>query len=188
MSLMPTMETDEQEEQNQCAKKYYGKYRGIVVQNIDPMQLGRIMAIVPDVSNLIPTTWATPCLPSAGIQQGTFTVPTIGSGVWIEFEQGDPDYPIWVGGYWGSAAEVPAMALAAPPAAPPVVIQSLAQNRIIISSTPGEGIRLETIAGPAGPSIILTATGIILKDAVGGMIAITGGTVSINKTNLVVLP
>lgn len=80
------------------------------------------------------------------------------------------------------------MGLAAPPLTPPVVIQSLSQNRIIISATPGDGIRLETIAGPAGPSIILNATGIILKDAANGMIAITGGTVSINRTNLVVLP
>ena len=56
-----------------------------------------------------------PCLPVAGINTGVFTVPPIGAGVWIEFEQGDPDYPIWVGGYWGTAAEVPALAHAVPP-------------------------------------------------------------------------
>ena len=56
-----------------------------------------------------------PCLPGAGINTGVFTVPQIGAGVWIEFEQGDPDYPIWVGGYWGTAAEVPVLAHAVPP-------------------------------------------------------------------------
>ena len=62
-------------------QKYFGKYRGTVVNNIDPMQMGRIQAMVPDVSNLIPTTWAMPCLPVAGIQMGVYAVPPIGSGV-----------------------------------------------------------------------------------------------------------
>ena len=43
-------------------------------------------------------------------------MPPIGAGVWIEFERGDPDYPIWVGGYWGSAAETPVASTAGPPA------------------------------------------------------------------------
>ena len=79
------------------AQKYYGKYRGVVVNNIDPEKRGRLLAIVPDVSSLFPTSWAMPCFPVGGIQMGIFTVPLIGAGVWIEFEQGDPDYPIWVG-------------------------------------------------------------------------------------------
>ena len=74
--------------------KYYGKYRGTVVNNVDPMQIGRIQAIVPDVSNIVPTSWAMPCVPVAGLQMGEFTVPPIGAGVWMEFEQGNPDYPI----------------------------------------------------------------------------------------------
>ena len=72
------------------------------MNNVDPMQIGRIQAIVPDVSGPLPTSWAMPCLPVAGINTRLFTVPQIGAGVWIEFEQGDPDYPIWVGGYWGT--------------------------------------------------------------------------------------
>jgi uncharacterized protein involved in type VI secretion and phage assembly len=90
--------------------KFYGKYRGTVINNIDPLQMGRIQAQVPDVSNVIPSTWAMPCVPVASIQAGQFAVPTIGSGVWIEFEQGNPDYPIWSGCFWGSAAEVQALA------------------------------------------------------------------------------
>ena len=61
--------------------KLYGKYRGLVVNNIDPMQIGRIMVIVPDVLNFVPGTWAMPCVPIAGIQMGMFTVPPPGSGV-----------------------------------------------------------------------------------------------------------
>ena len=84
------------------AKRYYGKYRGLVVDNVDPLQIGRIMAQVSDVFGETPSSWAMPCVPAAGIQAGCFIVPPIGSEVWIEFEQGDSDYPIWTGGFWGT--------------------------------------------------------------------------------------
>lgn len=82
--------------------RYYGKYRGTVIDNIDLEQRARIIAQVPDVLGEIPSSWALPCAPAAGIQSGMFIVPPIGSGVWIEFEQGNPDYPIWTGGILGS--------------------------------------------------------------------------------------
>ena len=86
----------------------------MVVNNIDPMQIGRVHGLGPDIGP-IPTSWAEPCLPASGINTGVFTVPQVGAGVWVEFEQGDVDYPIWVGGYWGSAAETPTMAKSVPP-------------------------------------------------------------------------
>src|SRR5215471_16216817 len=97
-------------------KKFFGKYRGTVLNNIDPLQIGRILASVPDVLGPTPTSWAMPCVPIAGKQMGTYMIPQIGAGVWIEFEQGNPDYPIWSGCWYGSAAEVPALALAGNPA------------------------------------------------------------------------
>jgi hypothetical protein len=117
-------------------KKFYGKYRGTVMNNIDPMQMGRIQAIVPDVLGPIPTSFAMPCFPVTGKQMGTFMLPQIGSGVWIEFEQGNPDYPIWTGGYWGLAAELPLAALAGNPAAPSLIFQSTLQNAVMISDLP----------------------------------------------------
>ena len=48
-------------------KRYYGKYRGTVINNVDPMQIGRIQAMVPDVAALLPSSWAMPCIPVAGI-------------------------------------------------------------------------------------------------------------------------
>lgn len=116
--------------------KFYGKYRGTVVNNEDPLQIGRIMALVPDVSNVMPTSWAMPCLPAVGIQYGICVVPPLGAGVWIEFEQGDPDYPIWTGGFWGSAAEVPALMRARLPTSPGIVMQTVAQNTIAITDVP----------------------------------------------------
>ena len=80
------------------ADRFYGKYRGIVVNNIDPLNLGRLMAMVPEVLGEVPSGWASACAPYAGPQAGLFAVPPIGAGVWIEFEAGDTSRPIWVGG------------------------------------------------------------------------------------------
>src|SRR5579884_1425118 len=90
-------------------KRFYGKYRGKVLDNIDPLFLGRIIAIVPAVSDL-PLTWAMPCTPYAGEQVGFYAIPPIDANVWIEFEAGDPNKPIWVGCFW-EEGQVPAEAL-----------------------------------------------------------------------------
>jgi uncharacterized protein involved in type VI secretion and phage assembly len=166
--------------------QYFGKYRGTVINNIDPMQMGRIMVQVPDVSNVIPSTWAMPCVPFAGIQSGMFVVPAIGSGVWIEFEHGDPDYPIWTGGYWGSAAEVPALALAGVPALQSIVIQTTTQNTLMISDTPGPtgGILLKTSTGAL---IAINETGITISNGQGATILMTGPSVNVNTGALEVI-
>ncbi len=167
-------------------KKYYGKYRGTVINNIDPMQIGRLQVMVPDVSALLPSSWAMPCVPITGKQMGTYMVPQIGSGVWIEFEQGDPDYPIWVGGFWGVVAEVPALALAGIPASPNIVLQTAAQNAIVISDLPGPtgGIMLKSTTGA---TIIVNDTGIIIQNGKGASIMLTGPTVTINNGALTVI-
>jgi uncharacterized protein involved in type VI secretion and phage assembly len=81
--------------------RYYGKYRGLVVDNDDPRQLGRVRARVPEVLGDVDTGWALPCTPYAGDGSGQYTVPEPGTGVWIEFEAGDPSRPIWSGCWWG---------------------------------------------------------------------------------------
>ena len=66
--------------------------------------------MVPDVLGLVPSTWAEPCVPLAGPTgppMGVYLVPPIGAGVWVEFEHGDPDYPIWVGLPLGFAVRHP---------------------------------------------------------------------------------
>jgi hypothetical protein len=93
--------------------RFYGKYRGIVVTNTDPLNVGRIQAMVPEVLGEIPSGWASPCAPYAGTQAGFFAIPMVGAGVWIEFEAGDTSRPIWVGGWWG-AADVPMKPMGVP--------------------------------------------------------------------------
>jgi uncharacterized protein involved in type VI secretion and phage assembly len=164
--------------------KYYGKYRGTVVNNIDPLQIGRIQAIVPDVSALIPTSWAMPCVPMAGKQMGCYFVPQVGAGVWIEFEHGDPDFPIWTGGFWGTVAEVPALALSGLPASPNIVLQSGSQNSIVISDLPGPtgGIMLKS---STGATIIVNDTGIYIQNGKGASLTLVGPTTTVNDGALV---
>ncbi len=87
--------------------RYYGKYRGLVVDNDDPSQRGRVKAHVPEVLGDVDSGWAMPCAPYAGDGSGQYTVPGPGTGVWIEFEAGDPSRPIWSGCWWGDG-QVPA--------------------------------------------------------------------------------
>jgi uncharacterized protein involved in type VI secretion and phage assembly len=166
--------------------KYYGKYRGTVVNNVDPEQRARIQALVPDVLGLTPSSWAMPCLPFAGKQMGAYVIPQIGSGVWIEFEQGDPDYPIWTGGFWGIVAEVPPLALAGNPASPSIVIQSALQNTLVISDLPGPtgGIMLRSTTGAM---ILVNDIGITIQNGKGASIVMTGPTVTVNNGALVVI-
>ena len=90
----------------QQADRFYGKYRGIVLNNLDPTQTGRLQAMVPEVLGEIPSGWALPCQPFTGTGAGLYAVPQPGAGVWIEFEAGDASRPIWSGGWW-AAGEVP---------------------------------------------------------------------------------
>lgn len=166
--------------------KYYGIYRGTVVNNIDPLQIGRIMATVPDVGGAIPTTWAMPCVPIAGKQMGTFMVPQIGSGVFVQFEAGDPDRPVWIGGWWGDVAEVPALAQAGVPGDPNIVIQTTLQNAIVVSDLAGPtgGIMLKSTTGA---TVIVNDTGIYIQNGKGASIVMTGPTVTINNGALVII-
>jgi uncharacterized protein involved in type VI secretion and phage assembly len=169
-----------------AGQKYYGKYRATVVNNIDPMQIGRIQVIVPDVSNVIPTSWAMPCVPVAGIQMGLYTVPPIGSGVWVEFEQGDPDYPIWVGCFWGTAAEVPALARMVPPVLAGITLQTTLQNGLTVNDVPGPtgGIMLKSATGA---TIIVNDTGIYIQNGKGASIVMVGPAVTINNGALAIV-
>jgi uncharacterized protein involved in type VI secretion and phage assembly len=165
--------------------RFYGKYRATVINNIDPQMLGRIQVMAPDVGALVPTSWAMPCVPITGRQMGVFVVPQVGSSVWVEFEQGDPNYPIWVGGFWGTG-DVPALALAGVPGNPNIVLQSMLQNSIVISDLPGPtgGIMLKSTTGA---SIIVNDTGIYIQNGKGASIVMVGPSVNINTGALTVI-
>jgi len=167
-------------------EKYYGKYRGTVLNNVDPLQIGRLMVQVPDVTSLTPSSWAMPCFPFTGKQMGAYMIPQIGTGVWVEFEQGNPDYPIWSGCWYGSLAEVPVLALAGNPANPNIVLQTTLQNAIVVSDLPGPtgGIMLKSTTGA---TIIVNDTGIYIQNGKGASLVMVGPSVTINNGALLVI-
>ncbi|HEX4666411.1 MAG TPA: phage baseplate assembly protein V [Chthoniobacterales bacterium] len=161
-------------------KKFFGKYRGTVSDINDLMMLGRIKAKVPDVLGDQESSWAMPCAPFGGSSTGFFALPTVNAGVWIEFEQGDADYPIWSGCWWGSQAEIPPVLLAPP--YKKVMLVTQGGNKIILDDTPGAGgISLET---SGGQKIKLTAAGIEIDNGRGAKIKLSGPTVQINEQAL----
>ena len=171
--------------------KYWGKYRGTVLQNVDPEQRGRLQIMVPDVLSLLPSTWAEACVPLAGPTgppMGVYMVPPIGTGVWVEFEYGDPDRPIWVGCRWGLQSDIPTLAKAGNPADPNIVIQSLLQHMIMISDMPPTpvtgGIILKSTSGAM---IVVNDSGIYLSNGKGAMITMIGTAIDFNTGALTIL-
>lgn len=176
-------------EQETPSKAFFGKYRGTVVNNVDLEFRGRIIAMVPAVLGLVPTTWCEPCVPLAGptgAPMGAYFVPPIGAGVWIEFENGDPGYPIFAGCRFGSTADQPPIAKAGLPISPSIVLQTAAQNSISISDLPGPtgGIMLKSTTGAM---LIVNDTGIYIQNGKGAMITMIGPTITVNNGALTVI-
>lgn len=159
--------------------EFLSKYRGTVENNIDPMQLGRIQVSVPSVLGEGRMSWAMPCVPYAGSGVGFFAIPPVGANIWVEFEGGNPDYPIWSGCFWG-VGEVPAM-----PAIAEMKVLKTDMGTITINDMPGVGgITIETTTGM---KIEISELGIEITNGQGASIKLTGPQVSINDGALDVI-
>jgi len=159
--------------------QYFGKYRGTVANNIDPMQQGRIQVSVPSVLGGGQLSWAMPCVPYAGSGVGLFLIPPVDANIWVEFEAGDPDYPIWSGCFWG-IGEVPAL-----PAIAEMKVLKTDSCTITLNDLPGiGGVTIETMTGI---KIVLSATGLEIDNGQGGSIKMTGPQVSVNNGGLEVI-
>jgi uncharacterized protein involved in type VI secretion and phage assembly len=135
---------------------FYGKYRGKVTSNHDPLNIGRIRAQVPAVFGTSETGWALPCVPYAGDKVGFFFIPPVNSNVWIEFENGDADYPIWAGCFW-SPGEIPRT-----PALADIKIIKTKETIITLNDTQASGgLTIETTRGQ---KITMDSSGIELSN------------------------
>jgi uncharacterized protein involved in type VI secretion and phage assembly len=110
---------------------FFGKYRGTVSSNDDDTQRGRLKVKVPAVLGSL-EVWAMPCVPYAGDDVGFYCLPEEDAGVWIEFEGGDPSYPIWTGCFWADG-ELPDEA-----SAPTMKLLKATQAQIQIDDSSGE--------------------------------------------------
>jgi uncharacterized protein involved in type VI secretion and phage assembly len=181
--------------------KYYGKYRGTVVNNKDKKKLGRMIVTVPDLLKNKETGWAFPCFPYGGIKDtGFFAVPEEGSNVWVEFEGGDLSYPIWTGTWLSEPSgttETPVEAQSTEPNVKVLKTKSghkiemhdkEGDEKIVIANKDGSIIKMDSqgteISSNGGSSLIkLDAEGITLTKSPNS-IKITAASVSINGISL----
>ena len=85
-----------------AANQYFGKYRAKVVDVKDPEKRGRIRVMCPKVLGDAKSSWCEPCVPLAYDKGGDFAIPKLNEFVWIEFEEGKPNNPIYTGGLWST--------------------------------------------------------------------------------------
>jgi uncharacterized protein involved in type VI secretion and phage assembly len=177
-------------------KQFFGKYRGIVTDNRDPDRRGRIRASVPVVLGEKASDWSLPCVPFAGKAGphssgvGFFALPPVGAEVWIEFEGGDPAYPIWTGCLWGGY-EAPPEAFA-PPAGGRVLVKTEGGSITIFgAASESGGISLETAGGQKielrdGPGSvdILDSNGNSIRLETGGITVTAAAKVTINASTV----
>ncbi len=165
-------------------KRFYGKYRGLVINNIDPLQIGRVMVQVPDVLGEIPSSWAMPCVPAAGIQAGML--------------HRSADRLAGLGGVRAGRSRLShldrrllgtggrcAVFATAPPAIPPgqnIVLQTTGQNMLMLSDAPPTpatgGIVLKSVSGAM---IVVNETGIYISNGQGATITLIGPAVPSTK-------
>jgi uncharacterized protein involved in type VI secretion and phage assembly len=158
-------------------REYYGKYRGVVVDNRDPLEKGRVQVRVPTVLGDSRLSWAMPCMTYAGPEDvGFFTIPPKGANVWVEFEAGDPNRGvIWSGCFWGEGHNVPAR-------------QGTAEQKVL--KTKAATIKIDdsaeelTIETSRGAKIVMDSQGIEISNGKGASVKLSSNMVSINGSAL----
>lgn len=162
---------------------YFGKYRGTVSDNADPTNRGRLKVKVPAVLGSV-ESWAMPCVPYAGKQVGFYSLPEQGTGVWVEFEAGDPSFPIWTGCFWGDN-ELPDQGGAA------IKIWKTEKLTVRIDDD-GDELKLETTSGSkvtlesdiqsesGGAKHTVGSSGVV-SELSAGKVEVTSSTVKVNN-------
>ena len=159
-------------------KTYFGKYRGIVTDNRDPQKKGRLKARVPSLRGDNESTWALPCVPYAGDRVGWFMMPPEDASVWIEFENGDWDSPIWSGCFWDQDDE--------PPASDPDT-KMIKTNGVTITIDDSQSSGAITIETGDGVKIVMDSNGIEINNGQDATIKLSGPSVKINDDALEVM-
>jgi phage gp45-like len=143
---------------------YWGKYRGTVIDNVDPMVSARLLCDVPSLPGGV-LNWATPCVPYAAPEEGFLSVPPVGANVWVEFEGGNLDHPIWTGCFW-ELAEIPVMPEESPEMPDAIKVFRSKYCTLIYSDLPADGGITVTAIDPAVDTpvtITLSSLGVVIN-------------------------
>lgn len=158
-------------------RTFFGKYRGTVTANVDPLRLARVQVSCPAVLGDGRMSWALPCVPYAGPGVGLVAVPPVGAAIWVEFEAGDPDSPIWSGCFW-STGQLPSSA-----GLPTAKVFRTDGVEIVADDLPGSGGLTIEVSPPVAPSAVrvsLSAKGIELTVGASSVV-LTPTSVSVNN-------
>ncbi|HKQ05856.1 MAG TPA: phage baseplate assembly protein V [Blastocatellia bacterium] len=165
--------------------RYYGKYRAFVVDNADPENRGRLRLRVPSIlGNEVVSGWALPCAPYGGAaEQGFFFIPEVDAGVWVEFEAGNLDFPIWVGTFWskpGGSSEVPSPAKdQSPPTSK--IIKTLNHTIELADESGSEAIKITDAAN--SNTVVIDKDGMKLEDANSNKVTLDDSGIKIEDKN-----
>jgi hypothetical protein len=164
--------------------RFYGKYRAFVADNADPDKRGRLRLTIPSVLGDIVSGWALPCAPYGGrAGRGFFFVPEKDDGVWVEFEAGLLEFPVWVGTFWskpGGTTEVPEPASSQDP--PTSKIIKTGKHTIELADEDGkEAIK---VADSNNNKITLDSKGVIVEDANGNKIKLEASGVTVESSRI----
>lgn len=163
--------------------RLYGKYRGFVTDNQDPEHRARLRLTVPSALGGQTTGWALPCLPFGGLtNQGLLLVPEVGAQVWVEFEEGNRDQPIWVGAFWQSSGDLPEEGDLDEPTTR--VLRTPSGHVLQFDDASGE--EQFRLAHPAGTEMTIDSAGTVnLTDAGGGTLTLDAeaGSIKVEDSN-----
>ncbi|MBP1468098.1 hypothetical protein EYB53_020460 [Candidatus Chloroploca sp. M-50] len=174
-------------------RRFYGKYRGLVVDNADPEHLGRLTLRVPSVlGEQVVTGWALPCVPYGGAEnQGFLFIPEKGAGVWVEFEEGDLEFPIWTGTFWsrpGGTSELPKPndgtqegTVQRPPTRK--IIKTLKGHTIQFEDADGSEM-ITIVEGEHGHVITMDKDGITITDSQNNRIILNEGNITLETDGM----
>ncbi|AIF82583.1 hypothetical protein NTE_00502 [Candidatus Nitrososphaera evergladensis SR1] len=158
-------------------KRVYGKFRGKVADNADPKLKGRIrVKLTTSIYGDEMSGWAEPSLPYCAPDAGFFFVPPVDANVWVEFEEGDPDKPIWTGCFW-NPDESPVNGLASAQEAHKIKMIKTESGTIKIDDREGQDII--TIETASGLKIVMNSEWIELSNN-AAKIKMTSSSVSVN--------
>jgi len=133
-------------------KKFYGVTKGIVINLLDPLMLGRVQVQLPFVDALDLAPWAHVATPMSGKFAGSYFIPNVTDEVLVAFEHGDINVPYIIGSLWSGAAPPPL-----PSPLPQIrAIRTQLGNQIVFTEVP-PSVTIQTsptppVAMPAPPS------------------------------------
>ena len=140
--MSPTLPALNIDEGDRAAFRVTGVVIGIVTNNKDPEDMGRVKVKFPWLSDSDESTWARVAALMAGKERGFYFLPEVDDEVLVVFEHGDMRFPYVLGALWNGKDK------------PPAKNDDGKNNVRLIKSRSGHTIRLTDEAGKEKIEII----------------------------------